>query len=48
MKGSHNSNTAERRINHSPESLGAAPTLSFLAIEGWACSSGRLNLRKWE
>ena len=48
MQESPSSNTTKKRINHSPESLGTAPTFSFLAIEGWACSSGRFNLRKWE
>ena len=48
MQESHNSNTIERGMNHSPEYLGTSPTFSFLAIEGWACSSGRFNLGKRE
>ena len=39
-------NTTKRKINHSSEPWGATPTFSFLAIEGWACSSGRFSLRK--
>jgi len=48
MQESPSANTTKRRINHSPEPLGATPTFSFLAIDGWACSSGRFNLRKGE
>jgi len=33
-------------MNHQPESLEAAPALSLLAIEGWAYSSVRFNLRE--
>jgi hypothetical protein len=40
-----NSGTMKRRINYSPEPLETAPTLSFLAIEGWACSVVSLT---WE
>ena len=29
------------------QASGDHPTFSFLAIEGWSCSSGRFNLRKW-
>jgi len=35
-------------VSYKPGSLEAAPTLCFFAIEGWACSSVRFNLRKEE
>ena len=35
-------------VSYKPGSLEAAPTLSLFAIEGWACSSIRFNLRKEE
>jgi len=36
------------KVSYQPDSLEATPTLSFIAIEGWACSSVRFNLRKEE
>jgi len=33
-------------VSYKPRSLEAAPALSLFAIEGWACSSVRFNLRK--
>jgi hypothetical protein len=36
----------KRGISYSPEPLEIAPTLSFLDMEGWACSNGLFNLEK--
>jgi hypothetical protein len=33
-------------MNYEPGSLEAAPTLSLFAMDGWACSRVRFNLRK--
>jgi len=34
------------KISHKPDSLEAAPALSFFAMDGWACSRVRFSLRK--
>ena len=38
-------NNSSPLVSYQPGSLEATPILSFFAIEGWACSSVRFNLR---
>ena len=40
--------TTKRGASHLPGALEIAPTLSLLAIDGWACSNGLFNLSKEE
>jgi hypothetical protein len=43
-----NPKTTKREANHLPGALELIPTLSLLAIEGWACSNNLFNLSKEE
>jgi hypothetical protein len=36
----------KKEANHLPGALELAPTLSLLAVEGWACSNCLFNLNK--
>ena len=46
LRWAKSSQKHERKANHLPGAMGLAPTLSLLAVEGWACSSCLINLGK--
>jgi hypothetical protein len=48
MLSKYNPKIMKKETNHLPRTLEPTPTLSLLAIEGWAYSNGLFNLSKDE